>query len=249
MQNQHQQQILQQQQQLHQQQIQQQQINYNVQTNPPPPPPYVPSIQLPPPPPPAPVVQTPQNVWNQPMDNKCNNKPNGIYRDEFDCRAFYVCETASVSTGQASGGTRTHKFSCPTGLTFSMTTCTCGWPGPDSPCVVPLHNSFCKETGAEKKWVEPVPAQTVQTPIVWYSGEFNCQNKQDGLHIDPYDCTKFYYCQLLTAGSSSGTVMRHEFKCPSGLHFSSTTCQCDWPKTNGCTFYTGYSTFCAASSF
>ena len=42
------------------------------------------------------TIQTAQ--WNfaniNQNDNKCQNKPNGIYRDEMDCRSFYVCESA-----------------------------------------------------------------------------------------------------------------------------------------------------------
>ena len=51
--------------------------------------------------------------------NKCYNKKNGIYRDEFNCSAFYICEELSP------GLSRMHKFNCPNGEEFNMQTCIC----------------------------------------------------------------------------------------------------------------------------
>lgn len=51
--------------------------------------------------------------------NKCYNKRSGIYRDEFNCSSFYICEE------YAPGTSRMHKFNCPSGLVFDMQTCIC----------------------------------------------------------------------------------------------------------------------------
>ena len=171
------------------------------------------------------------NAWTQNLDNKCLGKNNGIYRDEFSCSDFYVCETNS----------RIHKFKCPNGLMFNMQDCTCDWPRADQPCVIPLLNSFCKETGPDERqpdyntpstYQNPYVAPSTQAPI-WQS-PFSCQNKETGLHRDPFDCTRFYYCQLLTGTENGLVVIKHDFNCPSGLHFNLNSCQCDWPTQNGC---------------
>lgn len=51
--------------------------------------------------------------------NKCLNRKNGIYRDEFNCSTFFICEELPH------GSSRMHKFTCPDGLIFNMEMCIC----------------------------------------------------------------------------------------------------------------------------
>jgi hypothetical protein len=76
-----------------------------------------------------------------------------------------------------------------------------------------------------------------------------------GLYGHPYDCTKFYYCQIThKAGQPKPIITRHEFviffflllninyfiffyifcfkSCPNDLHFNVLICQCDWPASH-----------------
>jgi hypothetical protein len=145
-----------------------------------------------------------------------------------------------------------------------MLECTCDWPRESMPCVRPLYQSFCKETGPDEKQKykykestkptssyskfdvpdymvhnkKPQVYQTVFEPQPVYSftsTAFNCQGKMMGLHRDPYDCTRFYYCQIYFPGNSLAPIsIKHDFICPSGLHFNSKKCSCDWPLINGC---------------
>lgn len=134
-----------------------------------------------------------------------------------------------------------------------MQGCTCDWPSADRPCVVPLLQNFCKETGPDesnKQQIENYATtssyrvyQRVEPPLpplpTWPS-IFTCENREKGLYRDPYDCSKFYYCQILT---TAGLTIKHDFSCPSGLHFNIYNCQCDWPFNSNCNS-NGVSTLC-----
>lgn len=169
-----------------------------------------------------------------PQDTRCDAKKDGIYRDEMECSSFYICETAENLH-------RVHKFTCPAGLVFSMLDCTCDWPKPELPCVTPLLDSFCKETGPSKEDTANAAAakdeeQTKHSIFllnqILASIPFSCHGKQIGLHRDALDCSKFYYCQAL---ASKAEIQKNEFYCPNGLHFNTRICQCDWPANSGCT--------------
>ncbi|CAF0742069.1 unnamed protein product [Brachionus calyciflorus] len=193
--------------------------------------------------------------------NKCVGKKNGIYREEEDCAAFYVCESLSEI--------KIHKFKCPDGLAFNMRDCTCDWPREGAICVVPLHQNLCKETQSNgvtenkhfttvfittyshitkpvvQESTQKIPIETTHQPLSLsqfpqqtlsqfqtnnnvniYSQGFTCTNKQQGTYPDPYDCTKFYYCQPMP---NEPKALTHEFRCPQGLHFNLNICRCDWP--------------------
>jgi hypothetical protein len=169
------------------------------------------------------------------LDTRCNDKRDGIYREEYDCSSFYICETAESKH-------RIHKFTCPTGLVFSMTECTCDWPKGDTHCITPLLSSFCRETGPDQMQKASSlsestvsEAETLQSVYllnqILASIPFSCKNKEIGLHRDALDCSKFYYCQRL---SSYTDIVKHEFFCPDGLHFNTVTCQCDWSASSNC---------------
>ena len=51
--------------------------------------------------------------------NKCLNQRNGIYRDQYNCSSFYICEEISPEFNQM------RTFKCPEGLEFNMEMCTC----------------------------------------------------------------------------------------------------------------------------
>ena len=212
------------------------------QYQPPPPPP--PPPQYIPPPPPAPPQAQPQIY--QPAqtydNNKCQNKQSGIYREEMDCSAFYICEAIDSQTNA-----RLHKFTCPQGLLFSMDECTCSWPSDQGPCV-PLTNSFCRQTGPppgsqqnQEVGYEPLPSPS-------YPTSFSCYGKEKGLHRDAQDCNKFYYCQIYTASNTNDlVVIKHDFSCPAGLHFNVYRCQCDWPAENSCQLTGNTNTLCLSN--
>ena len=67
------------------------------------------------------VIQKPEesSIDSIRKENKCLNKRNGIYRDEFNCSLFYICEETSSDLNQM------HKFTCPEGLEFNMEMCIC----------------------------------------------------------------------------------------------------------------------------
>lgn len=194
-----------------------------------------PQPQPQPPPPPQPPAH------QAPADSRCNGKQNAIYREEYDCSAFYICE---ISTA---GQTRIHTFKCPHGLVFNMDECTCDWPLPTRQCVIPLTNNFCKLTGpdeSKRSSSSYMVYQRVEPPLppmpTWPSA-FTCENREKGLYRDPYDCSKFYYCQILT---TAGLTIKHDFSCPNGLHFNLYNCQCDWPFNSNCNL-NGVSMLCS----
>jgi hypothetical protein len=174
------------------------------------------------------------------LDTRCNDKRDGIYREEYDCSSFYICETAEAKH-------RVHKFTCPAGLIFSMTECTCDWPKTDHHCVTPLLSSFCRETGPDKAALITAAqaestdgssyneADTLKSVFllnqILASIPFTCKSKEVGLHRDALDCSKFFFCQRL---SSYTDIVKHEFYCPNGLHFNTHTCQCDWSTNSHC---------------
>lgn len=230
-------------------------------------------------PPPTAQPYVPQYVTNSVLtrddNSKCLNKRSGIYRDEMECSSFYVCETLDTPNN-----VRYHKFTCPQGLMFSMDECTCDWPTEFRPCVVPLTNNFCKTTGPpplsvnnkHQQGITYIPnINAIRTET---SSSFSCYGKEKGLHRkltfhssilytfthishflgDPYDCTKFYYCQIYASNvntiSNNGdlVVIKHDFTCPAGLHFNMYRCQCDWPTENSCqTANNGLNTLCVSN--
>ncbi|RNA25654.1 acidic mammalian chitinase isoform X2, partial [Brachionus plicatilis] len=178
---------------------------------------------------------------------KCDGKANGIYREENDCSAFYVCENKAQQ--------ELHEFRCPDGLIFSMRDCTCDWPQIHSPCIIPLLETLCKATDIKENNENEVFTKAIvsfnptttnpTTKLILLSTMvtqqfqqefkkneiFTCSNKQQGTYPDPYDCTKFYYCQPM---SNIAKILAHEFKCPHGLHFNVNICRCDWPVNKNC---------------
>jgi hypothetical protein len=155
-----------------------------------------------------------------------------LIRDEFDCTSFYICESQNSLS-------RVHKFTCPPGLFFSMMDCTCDWPKPELPCISPLINTFCKEIGndslstsstsSEQQKIEQKVQSILLLNQILSKIPFSCTNREIGLHRDALDCSKFYYCQSLNS-----EIVKHEFFCPSGLHFNINNCQCDWPAQSKC---------------
>lgn len=176
--------------------------------------------------------------------NKCVGKINGIYREEDDCSSFFVCDNKAQI--------KLHEFRCPEGLIFSMSDCTCDWPKLHQPCIIPLPNTLCKATDITSTTVENINItktttrinQLITKPIVFSNIDlqkikqtftnneiFTCLNKQQGTYPDPYDCTKFYYCQPVF---NNIKMVTHQFKCPHGLEFNVNICRCDWPMNNNC---------------
>jgi hypothetical protein len=159
----------------------------------------------------------------------------------MDCSAFYICETIDSPTN-----VRLHKFTCPQGLLFSMDECTCSWPTEHGPCV-PLTNSFCRQTGPPPGSKKNEEIGYVPNLAPSYS-TFSCYGKEKGLHRDPQDCNKFYYCQVYTASNTNDlVVIKHDFSCPAGLHFNVYRCQCDWPAENSCQITSNTNTLCLSN--
>ncbi len=63
---------------------------------------------------------------------------------------------------------------------------------------------------------------------------FNCTNKQNGLHRDPFDCTKYYYCDqnssfnpYLKSISNDHLIQTKAYTCPDKSVFNMNGCYCD----------------------
>jgi hypothetical protein len=71
---------------------------------------------------------------------------------------------------------------------------------------------------------------------------FNCTNKQNGLHRDPFDCTKYYYCDqnsekfanqnpqfnpYLKSISKDHLIQTKAYTCPDKSVFNMNACYCD----------------------
>jgi hypothetical protein len=68
---------------------------------------------------------------------------------------------------------------------------------------------------------------------------FNCSNKQKGLHRDPFDCTKYYYCMDNTGNEnfyeffgkkssiSDNFIQTKAYICPKDAIFNMNGCFCD----------------------
>lgn len=174
----------------------------------------------------APVLPVAPQIPQTQAESKCASKQSGTYREENDCSSFYVCEYRD-------NGLQYHKFQCPPGLTFNMNECTCDWPNESQrPCIVPLYNTYCvkrEQQQQQQKFASEARTdyqfKQQAVPIAPIIQPFSCFGKQNGLHRDPYDCTKFYYCQITDL-----IVIKHDFNCPSGLTFNYRNCQCDWPQ-------------------
>ena len=68
---------------------------------------------------------------------------------------------------------------------------------------------------------------------------FNCSNKQKGLHRDPFDCTKYYYCMENSGNEgfyeffgkknevSGNLIQTKVYNCPKDTVFNMAGCFCD----------------------
>lgn len=177
-------------------------------------------------------------VKNKTVQITCDNKENGMYRNENDCNSYYVCTDKQI-----------YKFACPSGTSFSMEHCTCDWPTSSSECVVPLLDNRCSKT---REIEEEKPAAAKEAPVTdteepWSA--FTCNNKEKGFYRDPVDCTKFYYCEVFNkpAPLIGQTVIKNDFYCPNSFHFDVFTCKCGAPTSNSCSKY-ALTTYCTHSS-
>ena len=69
---------------------------------------------------------------------------------------------------------------------------------------------------------------------------FSCKNKRKGLHRDPFDCTKYYYCENNFSSDKSYT-------CPTNLIFNMNGCYCDSYNSSNCSYLS--ETYCDLIKF
>ncbi len=57
---------------------------------------------------------------------------------------------------------------------------------------------------------------------------FDCKNKRLGLHRDPYDCTKYYFCSNKNFNNTiSQEIITKAFSCQPNVKFNMNGCFCD----------------------
>lgn len=185
------------------------------------------------------IETTVEAPMNKTVKLTCENKKDGMYRNENECTSYYVCTEGQL-----------YKFACPSGTSFNMEHCTCDWPTDSTECVVPLLTNECVRNQQQSEIL--IKSETLPEANQEQSREnevFSCENKEKGFYRDPLDCTKFYYCEVFNkpAPLQGQTIIKNDFYCPNNFHFDVFTCKCGAATANSCSDY-ALTTFCTHSS-